>query len=76
MLFDSQHSARARYVLQVPMELQGQLLDVGEVDGTSTDASHVLTLACCRAAGTDCDRPGKVGTTLVDVTVSVLFELK
>jgi hypothetical protein len=60
MLFDSQHSPRARYVLQVPMELQCLLMDVGEIDGASTDESHVLTLACCRAAGTDCDRPDKV----------------
>mmetsp|Transcript_24935 Transcript_24935/g.52107 ORF Transcript_24935/g.52107 Transcript_24935/m.52107 type:complete len:225 (-) Transcript_24935:146-820(-) len=64
MLFDSQDSPRARYVLQVPMELQCQSMHVGEVDGTSTDASHLLTLSCCRAAGTDCDRPEKRNTTI------------
>jgi hypothetical protein len=61
MLHDSQPSPRARYVLQVPMEGR-QLMDVGEIDGARKDGSHVLTLACCRAAGTDCDRPDKVRT--------------
>ncbi len=59
MLFDSQHCPRARYVLQVPIDLQGQWMDV-KVDSASSGESHTLTLACCRAAGTDCDRPDKV----------------
>ncbi len=59
MLFDTQRSPRARYVLQVPIELQGQLKN-GEIRGASSNESQVLTLACCRAAGTDCDRPDKV----------------
>jgi hypothetical protein len=60
MLFDSQQSPRARYVLQIPMGLQYQSMDVGDIDGESADKSNILTLACCRAAGTDCDRPDKV----------------
>ena len=77
MLFDSHDSPRARYVLQVPMELQCQMMTVGEVDGTSTDESHLLALACCRAAGTDCYRPDKVGSgkiIVIRIKISPTFE--
>ena len=80
MLFDSQHSPRARYVLQIPLELQCQLMDAGEIDGTSTDESHVLTLSCCRAAGTDCDRPDKVmeptSLSFILIKISPTFTFK
>jgi hypothetical protein len=60
MLFDSQHSQRARYVLQIPTGMQSQMMNTGGNNDTRKNESHILTLACCRAAGTDCDRPDKV----------------